>query len=97
MPAAINAASVAASQSSAASAAQSREQQQLALNRMLVTYTRDQSHGADPATLSSLGKQITAAAKMLGQHVTLPKAPVSSAATVAAPAAARKGSVSVTA
>ena len=94
MPAAVSAASTAASQPSAASAAQSREQQQLALSRMLVTYTRDQSHGADPATLSSLSKQIMAAAKALGQHVTLPKAPASAQA---APAATPKGKVSVTA
>jgi hypothetical protein len=97
MPAAISAVSTAASQSSAASAAQSREQQELALNRMLVTYARDQSHGSDPATLSSLGKQITAAAKVLGQHVTLPKASTSAVQSPPARAAGQKGRVSVTA
>jgi hypothetical protein len=49
---------------------------------MLVKYTYDQSHGMDATTLSTLGKQIVAAAKALGQHVTLPQAP---AAVAAAP------------
>ncbi len=42
---------------------------------MLAKYAYDQSHGVDGHTLSALGKQITAAAKALGQHVTLPNAP----------------------
>jgi hypothetical protein len=67
---------------------------------MLVTYARDQLHGADPRILSALGKQILAAAKTLGQNVTLPRAPASSGAAPATPAAAsaaKKGKVNVTA
>jgi hypothetical protein len=67
---------------------------------MLVTYARDQLHGADPRILSALGKQILAAAKALGQNVTLPRAPAGSAAASAIPAAApaaEKGKVNVTA
>ncbi|MBV9247889.1 MAG: hypothetical protein JO227_01395 [Acetobacteraceae bacterium] len=50
-------------------------QQQAALRQMLTKYAYDQSHGADETTLAALGKQIMAAAKALGQHVTLPNAP----------------------
>jgi len=50
---------------------------------MLATYARDQRHGVDPATLSALGKQITAAAKALGQHVTLPRAATNGGASTA--------------
>jgi hypothetical protein len=67
---------------------------------MLVKYARDQSHGIDAATLSMLGKQIIAAAKALGQHVTLPTAPAgagATSATRAASAAVAKGKVNVTA
>ncbi len=42
---------------------------------MLAKYAYDQSRGVDSSTVSALGKQILAAAKALGQHVTLPKAP----------------------
>jgi hypothetical protein len=59
----------------------SRAQQLAALNQMLNKYQIGQSHGESAAILSTLGKQILAAAKAIGQHVTLPKAP-----TVAAPA-----------
>jgi hypothetical protein len=89
-----------AAQPSAAPSAGASLQQQAALNRMLVTYARDQLHGADPRILSALGKQILVAAKALGQHVTLPRAPASSVATSATPAAtpaAEKGKVNVTA
>jgi hypothetical protein len=87
---------------SATSTAGSTAQRQAALNRMLVTYARDQSHGMDAATLSSLGKQILAAAKALGQRVTLPHAAASASAsaaseTSAASAASTKGKVDVTA
>jgi hypothetical protein len=90
----------AAAQPSAASSAGSSAQQQAALNRMLVTYARDQLHGADPRILSALGKQILIAAKALGQNVVLPRAPAGSGAASATPAAipaAEKGKVSVTA
>ena len=85
-----------AAQPSAASAAASRSQQQAALNRLLVKYTHDQSQGADTRTLSALGKQIMAAAKALGQHVTLPSAPAGSGphpTTQTAGAAAEKVNV----
>jgi hypothetical protein len=40
---------------------------------MLAKYAYDQSSGSDPGVLSALGKQITAAAKAMGQHATLPR------------------------
>lgn len=87
----------AVTQSAAPSAAGSVNQQRAALTRMLASYTRYQSHGADAGMLSNLGKQILAAAKALGQHVTLPRAPASARATAAAPAASAKGKVNITA
>jgi len=90
----------AAAQSSAGSATGSAAQQQAALNRMLATYTRDQSHGIDAGTLSVLGKQILAAAKAIGQHVTLPQAPANTGAVSTAPvqnAASGLGKVDVVA
>ncbi len=89
-----------AAQPPAGSAAASRWQQQAALNRLLVNYTYDQSRGADARILSALGKQIAAAARALGQHVTLPRAPASSgagSATQAASGAPETGKVNVTA
>jgi hypothetical protein len=86
----------AAAQPSAASAAASRGQQQAALNQLLAKYTYDQSQGADTRILSALGKQIMAAAKALGQHVTLPSAPAGSGphpTTQTAGAAAEKVNV----
>jgi hypothetical protein len=53
----------------------SQSHQQAAISQMLVKYAYEQSRGTDTMTLSALGKQITAAAKALGQHVTLPRAP----------------------
>jgi hypothetical protein len=55
-------------------------QQQAALRQLLTKYTYDQTHGTDAATLSALRRQITAAAKALGQHVTLPQGPVTAEA-----------------
>jgi hypothetical protein len=84
----------------AATAAGSSAQQQAALNKMLATYARDVSRGVDAGTLSNLGKQIMAAAKAMGQHVTLPQAPASSGAASATSAASvppAKGVVNVTA
>jgi hypothetical protein len=75
----------ATAQPSAATAVASRSQQQAALTRMLAMYARDQQHGVDGTTLSSLGKQIMAAAKALGQHVTLPRAPAGRAGASTAP------------
>ena len=86
-----------AAQSSAASSATSSAQQQAALNQLLVRYTRDQAQGADPRILSALGKQITAAAKALGQHVTLPHAPPGSGARPATQGAATAAKINVTA
>jgi hypothetical protein len=54
---------------------------------MLNKYQIGQSRGESTAILSNLGKQILAAAKTLGQHVTLPKAPV-----VAGPASSEAAS-----
>jgi hypothetical protein len=61
--------------SGAAAAGGSKSHQQAAISQMLVKYAYEQSRGANTMTLSALGKQITAAAKALGQHVTLPQAP----------------------
>jgi hypothetical protein len=76
---------VAAAHGAAATSGQatgaSRAQQLAALNQMLNKYQIGQSHGESAAVLTTLGKRILAAAKTLGQHVTLPKAPA-----VAAPA-----------
>ena len=63
-----------AAQPPAASAAASKSQQQAALTRLLAKYSYDQSRGTNAGTLSALAKQIVAAAKALGQHVTLPRA-----------------------
>ena len=82
-----------------ASVAASVAQQRASLTRMLATYTRYQAHGADTGILSNLGKQILAAAKTLGQHVTLPRAPVRAGAASAPPAASAtptKGKVNLT-
>lgn len=81
----------------AAATAGSSAQQQAALNQMLSTYARDLSHGADARTITALGKKITAAAKALGQHVTLPHAHASAGATSAPGATPAKGKVNVTA
>jgi hypothetical protein len=70
-----------AAQPSAASATASRGPQQAALQQLLVKYSYDLSQGANARILSALGKQITAAAKALGQHVTLPHPPASSGAS----------------
>jgi hypothetical protein len=86
-----------ATQSSAATSATSSAQQQAALNQLLVKYTRDQAQRADPRILSALGKQITAAAKALGQHVTLPHAPPSSGARPATQGATTTAKINVTA
>ena len=74
-------------QSAAAAGSGSKAQQQAALNRMLVKYTRDQAEGANGRTLSALGKQIMTAAKALGQNVTLPHATANAEAGSAAPIA----------
>ncbi|HTI81559.1 MAG TPA: hypothetical protein VL614_14010 [Acetobacteraceae bacterium] len=66
-------------------------QKQAALRQLLNRYTYDLSHGSDAAALAKLGRQITSAAKALGQHVTLPTAPTTQAS------AAPKSKVDVTA
>ena len=52
-----------------AHSASSTASQQAALNRLLAKYKAAKT----PGDLASLGRQIQAAAKALGQHVTLPK------------------------
>jgi hypothetical protein len=105
-PAAAAAAPVAQAKQPAATAAPAAAaatggQQQAALNQLLSKYKYSQSHNVAASTLSSLGRQILAEAKTLGQHVTLPRAPASAgAAPAAAPtptATPATGKVSVTA
>jgi|SRR5271157_2075423 len=55
-----------------------RATEQGALARLLRTYTADLQRGQLPSQLTSLAKQITDAAKALGQTVTLPKPPAPS-------------------
>jgi hypothetical protein len=76
-------------------AAGSRQQQQAALNQLLVRYARDQAHQTDPAALAKLGRQITAAARALGTHVTLPHAQAAEAAPPAETANAATGAVNL--
>ena len=69
------------SSAQSSNSASSTAQQQAALNRLLAKYKADLSRGEAASALASLGRQITAAAKALGQHVSLPKAPASEAST----------------
>ena len=69
------AAALAPASTSVASTSTSTGQQQAALRQLLTRYAYDQSQGLDAAALAKLGRQITSAAKALGQHVTLPHAP----------------------
>jgi hypothetical protein len=48
---------------------------QASLNRLMAKYKSEIARNPSAQDLSSLARQITAAAKALGQHVTLPKAP----------------------
>ncbi len=61
--------------------------------KLLRTYQKDIQHGQAASSLKSLAKQITDAAKALGQNVTLPTAPASSGGSAAAGATASKVSV----
>jgi hypothetical protein len=84
----------------AVSASAPQGQQQAALNHLLSKYKYGQSHDVAASALSSLGRQILADAKVLGQHVTLPRAPAGSGAAPAAPEATTApatGRISVTA
>ena len=75
-------------------------QQTASLNRLLGLYRRDQANGAAANVLSGLGKQILAAAKAAGQHVTLPQASSNVSAAPAATVASSPsdtGKVNVTA
>ncbi|MDQ2803253.1 MAG: hypothetical protein M3Y41_11405 [Pseudomonadota bacterium] len=72
------------------SAQQSRAQDQAKLNQLMRSYQAGISRGESASALSSLGKQITAEAKLLGQNVRLPKA-------TAAPAAASNGAAATAA
>ena len=76
---------------SSSTGATDTRQQQAALRQMLSQYSYDQSHGTDATTLAKLGRKITAAAKALGQHVTLPMAPAGEQSSASA-----KGKVNVT-
>ena len=58
---------------SSASPATDRNKQQAALASLVRTYTQDIAKGQQADQLTSLAKQIAAAAKALGQNVTLPK------------------------
>jgi hypothetical protein len=61
----------------------STAQETAALNQLLTKYKYDVSHNSPASTLSSLGRQITADAKVVGQYVTLPRAPASASAAPA--------------
>ena len=64
-----------ASASGSSASPQQAAQQKAALSQLLTKYSYDQSHGVDANTIAALGKKIQVAAKALGQHVTLPRAP----------------------
>lgn len=82
--------STAPSQPSAASNAAA----QASLNRLMAKYKSEISQNPGAQDLASLARQITAAAKALGQHVTLPKASGSAApATDSDGATESKGAV----
>jgi hypothetical protein len=84
-----------AAPASQAAPAASPAEQQAALNRLLTKYRYDLSHDAAPSALSSLGRQITVAARAAGQRVTLPHAPASAASAPAAAEAAPAPGASV--
>jgi hypothetical protein len=86
---------IAGGQAPGGSAGTSTTQQQAALKQLQAKYVYDQMHGVDARTLSARGKQIIAAAKALGQTVTLPTAPPSSAAAPAATARSGAGIINV--
>ena len=78
----------------------SSAQQTAALNQLLAKYKADLARGMAPSALSSLGRQIMAAATAAGQHVALPRAPATSSTPTARPvttAASQTGKVNVTA
>lgn len=80
---------------SKSSGSTSRSEQQAALNRLLASYKAKLGQGQSASQLASLGRQIAAAAKTLGQTVQLPKASSASAGETAAPAQADPSKVSV--
>ncbi|HLG86496.1 MAG TPA: hypothetical protein VKZ79_04800 [Alphaproteobacteria bacterium] len=57
---------------------------QASLNRLMAKYKSEIARNPSAQDLSSLARQITAAAKALGQHVTLPKASASAGAAESA-------------
>ncbi len=84
----------------AAPAAASSNQENAALNQLMAKNKADLSRGMAAGTLSGLGRQIMAAAKAAGQHVSLPSAPGGSAEAAAAPITAPApavGKVNITA
>ena len=87
-----SAASIGASASSQISSGDAstvdRSKQQAALAKMLRTYQDDLNRGQSASSLKSLAKQITDAAKTLGQNVKLPTAQTGSGATAASGGAA---------
>ena len=74
---AIGASSYATATAASASqtASQSRAEQLAALNQLLYKYQVGISRGESAGALAALTRQITAAEKSLGQHLSLPKAP----------------------
>ena len=60
---------------------QSQSTEQAKLNQLLAQYRADLKSGSS-GSLASIGREITAQAKLLGQNVTLPSASASAAATV---------------
>ncbi len=81
--------------SSASASGPDRTKQQAALAKLLRTYQNDIKHGQSASSLKSLAKQITDAAKALGQNVTLPTVPAGPGGTAAVSPAS--GKVRVTA
>jgi hypothetical protein len=76
----------------------SSAQETAELNQLLNKYRTDLSQGQAASTLSGLSRQIMAAAKDAGQHVSLPRAPANAGAAAAPPASAPEaGKINVTA
>jgi hypothetical protein len=97
MSLAISAASNPAQLVTRSSATAPSAQQHAALTQLLSKYAYDQSHGVAALTLSSLGKQIMAAAKGLGQNVTLPRSSGAAPAVAATTTSRESDKLNVTA
>jgi hypothetical protein len=86
-PAAHPAPSAEASKTTSASSS-SNSQQTAALNRLVGKYKTGIQQGLPVSALASLARQITAAGKVLGQTVILPKASATASAAPQAPSEA---------